>query len=157
MRSIRNVALAAVVLALTVGCNKDKEKDSGGGPGSASLEGTYALESIEKGGQKVTAADLGKLGAKAEDLKVVIKGDKITMHMGDKEDSATIKVDSTKDPKQIDITAKKGDKTETEYGIYKLDGDVLTICTIENAEAKDRPKEFKSGGKIEILTLKKQK
>jgi len=116
------------------------------------LEGTYQLVSMEKGPLKITADDLKKAGG-TELPQVVIKGDQIIAKFGPKEDPATIKVDPTKKPAHIDITSKKDNKID--YGIYKLEGGVLTICAVDEAQPKDRPTEFKASEKAMILVLKK--
>ena len=55
------------------------------------------------------------------------------------------------------MTETKGNgKAETTYGIYKLEGETLTICGEIEGKLEDRPKEFKSGAKNVIMTLKKK-
>ena len=45
------------------------------------------------------------------------------------------------------------------YGIFKVEGDKLTICMIESDKAADRPKEFKTSkeGKAISMILEKKK
>ncbi|MCE9565164.1 MAG: TIGR03067 domain-containing protein [Planctomycetes bacterium] len=90
---------------------------------------------------------------------ITIKGDKIITIKGGKEDAATFKIDSTKTPAEITLTTKKGEKDETVQGIFKVEGDTLTICAAESDKPADRPKEFKTAkdSKTLILTLQKQK
>jgi RNA polymerase sigma factor (sigma-70 family) len=118
---------------------KDEEK----------IVGTWAFLSMEKGGQKeqeenvkeaqlIFASD-GKLTAK------VPKGEKV----------GTYKLEPAKKPKAITITTETG---ATIPGIYKLEGDTLTVCLAEE-QAKDPPTEFASreGTKIVLIVLKREK
>ena len=52
-----------------------------------------------------------------------------------------------------------GGKGETTVGIYKVEGDTLTICMVESDKEADRPKEFKTSkdSKAMILTLQRVK
>jgi len=150
----RSPALAAALFALAALGTPTRADDKA----LKELEGSYSLESLEAGPIKLTAADLAKIGGgKGTEIKIVIKGDQLTSTFGPKTESATIKVDATKKPAQMDITTKKGDKTETDYAIYKLEGGTLTICgTAGGGESKDRPTEFKSTDKTMLMVLKKQ-
>ncbi|HEV3143482.1 MAG TPA: TIGR03067 domain-containing protein [Gemmataceae bacterium] len=61
-------------------------------------------------------------------------------------EKATVKLDSSKSPKQIDLVVLEGpEKGKTVEGIYKLEKDRLVLCMRgpEVAE-KGRPKEFKT-------------
>jgi uncharacterized protein (TIGR03067 family) len=54
-----------------------------------------------------------------------------------------IELDPSRDPKAIDVIPDGGkDRGERVLGIYKLEGDRLTICMA--APGKPRPKEFKA-------------
>jgi uncharacterized protein (TIGR03067 family) len=75
---------------------------------------------------------------------VVFKGEKLTLLYKDKErGTASLKIDPSKNPAQIDTTAEDGPRQGgTSKGIYKFDGDTLTICFV--LDSKDRPTEFAS-------------
>lgn len=75
---------------------------------------------------------------------VVSKGEKLTAYFKDKVlGTATQKLDPGKSPKHVDVTYEDGPiKGTTLKGIYKLEGDTLTICM--GGVGKDRPKEFGS-------------
>jgi uncharacterized protein (TIGR03067 family) len=75
---------------------------------------------------------------------LVFKGEKLTgMYKDKKRWTASVKIDPSKNPARIDTTAEDGPrKGGTSKGIYKFDGDTLTICFV--LDSKDRPTEFAS-------------
>jgi uncharacterized protein (TIGR03067 family) len=146
MRAVFGAAAAALLLV-----------GSGFAADEGKLDGTYVLVGIEAGGEKIPEDFISK--QPEAERTITIKGDKaISMKKG-KEDIATLKIDASKKPGQITITSKKGDKDEVVVGIYKVEGDVLTICAVESEKDSDRPTEFKTSkdSKTMMLTLKKQK
>ena len=67
-------------------------------------------------------------GPAISDGKLTIKGDNYEAKVGDFVIKATIKLDSSKDPKTIDFKYSEGPNPgETSKGIYKLDGDTFTF------------------------------
>jgi uncharacterized protein (TIGR03067 family) len=119
------------------------------------LEGVYLLVGTEREGIVVAEPDLAKLPQ--SERMVRITADKIYMTAA-KEEGASYKIDGLKNPPQIDmLTKNESGKEEKLYGIYRVDGDRLTICAIESDRPTDRPKEFKTaaGDKTMILVLKK--
>jgi len=151
MFAIRRFALCLVAIGASVAVADDKDNEKA----LQSIEGKYVIIGLEKEKQKITEADLKKV-PNQDVLKVEIKGNKIIANFSGKPDEATLTLDASKKPMWLDITSKK-DKPEVDYGIFKLDGDTLTICAAEKGVAKDRPTEFKATGNIMIMTLKKQK
>ena len=85
---------------------------------------------------------------------------KVLMKEGgqDKAEEGSYKVDPKKDPAEIDITPPDG-KGQTIVGIYKIEGDTLTICFNESEKPEDRPKEFVSppGSETMVVTCKRSK
>jgi uncharacterized protein (TIGR03067 family) len=68
-----------------------------------------------------------------------------------------LKLDATKDPKWVDLSAERlGDRTLK--GIYRLDGDKLTICYAYDPDSP-RPTEFKTmpGGITYMYVLERVK
>ena len=90
---------------------------------------------------------------------VVLKDGKYSVSVAAKEvESGTYKTDSSKKPAQIDstITSKGKDEGKTQLGIYKLDGDMMSVA-FGKAGGKDRPKNFEGGEDIEVTVLKRKK
>jgi uncharacterized protein (TIGR03067 family) len=76
---------------------------------------------------------------------------------GEKVLNFTFRIDPAKNPKEIDLTSASdvpGAKGLTLPGIYKLDGDTLTVCRASGPEVK-RPKEFKAGEGVHLSVLKR--
>jgi uncharacterized protein (TIGR03067 family) len=118
-----------------------------GGDAKAELkkfEGTWAIESAQRGGTVMSAAE-------AKMMTFTFTGSKVTQHFGDKVRKGTFKINPGKNPRQIDVTLDK-----TAKGIYAFKGGKLTLCLTESGE---RPTEFKSpeGSKTVILVLKRTK
>ena len=65
------------------------------------------------------------------------------------------KLDASKDPAELDWLMN-GDETKRIRGIYKIDGDTLTVCIEDGFDSK-RPTKFESlkGTKTMIWTLKR--
>ena len=110
------------------------------------LQGDWTLVTVEIKGKVVPAKDATNV------RKVTIKGDQwtITGDGGGKGTGSTLKIDPSKDPKTLDLIFKRGEKEVIRRGIYKLEGDTLTVCSA-NPDA-ERPKDFKSTeGRIEVF------
>src|ERR1043166_2573820 len=104
------------------------------------LQGQWEMVGREYRGKKSTAEELKQLKG-----ILVVEGTKLTGwsdEMGKKANGqeSTIKIDPAPKPKAIDKTIAKGiGKGETMVGIYKLDGDHLTVCLAVGT--KERPTE----------------
>ncbi len=135
------IAGGAMLLVITGGLLAD-EKDL------KELEGTYSVTAIEGSG-----VPAGKDKELAQKMKIVFKGDNLSIVIDSEEKKAKIKADASVQPHTIDITPSDGDeKGKTFLAIYKTEKGELTIAYTPKGE---RPKEFKSEGDVILLKLKK--
>jgi uncharacterized protein (TIGR03067 family) len=74
------------------------------------------------------------------------------------EGSGTYTLDPKKSPAEIDMVPADP-KLATAKGIYKVDGDALTLCFIKGAKDVLRPAKFASpaGSEVALFTLKRAK
>jgi uncharacterized protein (TIGR03067 family) len=149
MRRIPALGLMVSVCALAVGPAPGRAEDK-----KVNLEGTWIIVGMEVGG-KALPEDLVAKSPEAE-RTIKITADKMIATKNGKEDPATYKLDTSKTPHEIDLVGKdsKG-KEEKLSGIFKVDGDKLTLCVAQG----DRPKEFKTTekGQSMIMILQKKK
>jgi uncharacterized protein (TIGR03067 family) len=114
------------------------------------LQGEWVIQSMQQDGHKTPAE-------KIKSVRIVIAGDKLTVH-GDKGMASTIQLDSSKKPHHIDITLSDGpDKGKVWHGIYELHGDGWKLCL--GKPSKDRPTEFvsKENSGTVLMLLKRDK
>lgn len=113
------------------------------------LAGTWNVVSMERAGQKAPEEQL-----KAIDLRIVIQGNKLSAQAGKATSESTFVIDPGKQPRTIDTTDRNN---KLEKGIYRLEGDLLTICTSETGG--ERPTEFatKAGVAQLMFVLKRSK
>src|SRR5262249_4862043 len=84
------------------------------------------------------------------------EGTVVVKQKGKKDQKGTYRLDPTKKPGAIDLV-KEGGKTL--LGLYRLEGDHLTICTYGGDAGKKRPDRFASepGSGLFLLILKREK
>jgi uncharacterized protein (TIGR03067 family) len=133
-------------LVLTVAApDKDAAKKE-----SPSIVGEWDGEKSVRGGMERPIPDGG--------VKVTFTTDgKMLFKEGNKDqETGSYKLDATKSPGEIDITPPKEDGTL--IGIFKIDGDTLTICLADKGSS-DRPTKFESlaGTNVMLVTLKRVK
>ncbi len=113
------------------------------------FQGTWSIASLETMG--VVTDD--------EDIKaatVSFAAGSVTVRFGGKDMALSYKLDPSKKPKQIDIIEPGNGKDQVHQGIYKVEGDTITIC-IAHANGT-RPTEFTTNGSIDkLLVLKRAK
>jgi uncharacterized protein (TIGR03067 family) len=101
----------------------------------AKFAGTWSLVSVEINKQTLIMDPL-------KDAKLVVKGDKYSFTLGKVHLEMTHKVDASKKPRTLDLTITEGaNKGKTLHAIYKLKGDILTICR-HTEPGQARPTEF---------------
>jgi uncharacterized protein (TIGR03067 family) len=126
-------ALVVLTVPLLMAADNDDVKKE-----LKALQGKWKVVSLEAGGNvlpKEAVPDFTfTVGADGKSTGKHPKG----------EYEATVTVDPRKKPKTIDNLHESGDqKGKKQYGIYKLEGDTLTVCiTRPGAAEGDRPKDF---------------
>jgi uncharacterized protein (TIGR03067 family) len=122
---------------LAVGDDK-KDKES--------LQGTWQPVQLISSGKEQPENALN-------DFTVTIKDDRFIFRRGTKVvDEVTLILDSSKDPKTVDVTPVGGPrKDKVHAGIYLIDGDKLKMCWAP--PGKDRPGAFESKADSEVFLL----
>src|ERR687894_1347355 len=108
------------------------------------LQGTWEVTSMEMGGKAIKVFP-GKITVTFTGDRMVMDGP-LAAPEGEKPvpPEFTVKLDPSKNPKAIDTVALTGKfPGKTQRGIYRLEGDELTLC-LPNQEAEGRPTEFES-------------
>jgi uncharacterized protein (TIGR03067 family) len=117
------------------------------------LQGTWILTALTTDGN--ATANVAEW-----DFKLTIKGNKYTVRVrGRTTLEGTIKINPTRKPKVFEETHTTGPKKgQASVGIYKLEGDRLTLCLPETGK-DNRPTEFvsKSGTQHELTVFKRDK
>jgi uncharacterized protein (TIGR03067 family) len=140
-------------------------KPEGSGEGQAVTAKDEAIKKERKemaGTWQSVAYTLDGTKTPEEELKKVtllIDGDGVATLRSDGKTvlASTLQLDPTKTPKTLDVAYPEGDlKGKTAPGIYKIEGDTLTICRV--APGKDRPAEFSSpaGSGLTLMVYKRQ-
>jgi uncharacterized protein (TIGR03067 family) len=141
--SVRVLLLSAAVL-LAAGLTGPRAEDEDPEPprsGLRRIQGDWEMASTEAKG-KTFGAGKGRL---------TVKGDQwILGTLKDKDNPPTIKIDASKSPMTIDLLRAKGKGGPVWRGIFKLEGDTLTLCRT-TAVSDERPTKFETteqGGMI---------
>ncbi len=120
------------------------------------LEGSWKVVALEADGRKTPAKELKGMRWSFKGLEVQIAD------AGEKSaGKSSLKLDSSKTPKQIDLVVSEGpQKGKTMQGIFKFEKDRLVIC-LRGLEAakKGRPKEFmtEADSSLGMITLERVK
>jgi uncharacterized protein (TIGR03067 family) len=145
---MRWFGLACIVIGLIASQPKqDKDKDPAG-----ELEGGWKMVLLFQNGEEVPS-DL------ASNDELLVADNEYRTKLGATVEASTFKIDATKKPKAIDFTYTSGfSKGKTIKGIYKIDGDDLTICRGLGPES-ERPDEFAAptGSELMLVVWKRSK
>ena len=120
-------------------------------PEPAKLYGTWRPASGLLGGQELPMSALHA-------MTLTISEDGYVFETNGLKDAGQVKFDLEVAPRHIDCTGVEGpNRGRTLVGIFKLDGDRLTICY--NLEGNTRPADFKSpeGSQILLLSYDREK
>jgi len=121
------------------------------------LRGTWLTVSLVHNGVMVIGEGAPPLPGPP--TKLVYEGNKWMLKSGDKTiASGTIKIDSTKTPKEIDIMDDSGVvNAKTKLGIYEINGDIYKYCVAQSGQP--RPTEFlsKAGSGYSLTVSKREK
>jgi len=101
------------------------------------LQGSWQVTAQEHGGKRSPAKELASLTLE------VARSRFTTRDGGDvKEDAEVVHLDARATPAAVDLKITAGpDRDKVIKGIWKLDGEELTVCIAE--PGRERPKEFK--------------
>ncbi|SIO19617.1 uncharacterized domain TIGR03067 protein [Singulisphaera sp. GP187] len=114
------------------------------------FQGVWVLVSTETDGQVVASESL-----KGRDVRMIFEDDRVIAKMGEKSLSlGTFKLDPSRTPRWYDRIYSDGTPRR---GIYRLEGDSLTICLA--GLGKDRPPGFgtKQGDGLSLLVYQREK
>ena len=123
---MKTLLLLAVTLMLTTSIAGDDKEES------KALDGTWRPATAEIAGKPMPEQIV-------KSIKLILKDDRYTALVGEQKDEGTVKRDTSKSPRTMDITSTQG---RTMLAIYKLNGDTLTVCY--DLSGKEYPKEFKT-------------
>src|SRR5262249_53126630 len=129
-RWARLLTLLAVALVL---CRAGATQ-AGGKSDQEKFQGDWLIVTAIKGGDAIPPAFL-------KAAKANFKGDKITIEVAGESYFGIAKLDETKKPKEVDLTVEG----QLHLGIYKVEGDDLTVCLA--APKEPRPTKFESPAK----------
>jgi uncharacterized protein (TIGR03067 family) len=147
---MRLTGLVVVAIAVLLGAGQPKKTEAK--RPSDELQGGWSMVLLFVSGDE-TPAEQAKSG------ELVIEDDVYRSKLGATVETSTFKIDATKSPKAIDFTYTSGFlKGKTVKGIYKIDGDDLTICRGLSPETI-RPDEFAApeDSSLLLVTWKRSK
>lgn len=130
------VAWSAPFLALPVFAAEEPAKSSAAEPAKADidlLQGSWRIAELEISGQKNSPT--------GDDARIEFSKDRLKSGKG--AELFVVKLESGTNPKLIDFERIEGSEaTQSLEGIYKLEGDKLTICVSIGEGVRVRPTEF---------------
>jgi len=166
---VHHFTLAVVLVGLAaLGAN-------GADQDASKFEGTWVCVSWEKKHR----LPVGTMFTKGDGYTISAAEDKLFWQMEKvpktapkyKDAKLTVHIDSTKQPKQIDLRGPLADKQEqeakgeidlTHRGIYKFEGDKLVICYGiwfggDKVESSQGPAKFEAGERQELAVFEREK
>jgi uncharacterized protein (TIGR03067 family) len=117
-------------------CATAARPDAGAPGESKAVQGVWAAETAELGGQAMPAEAIKNWRLTLGDGTYVFKG-------AEQPDEGTVKIHPDKKPKEMEITGTNGpNKGKTFLCIYEFSGDKMKVCY--DLSGKSRPTEFKT-------------
>ncbi len=112
----------------------------------AAIQGEWTIESV-----KLDGADINPPGADANFIEFTPE------HIKHGENKIPFKIFADSDPKLIDLrVASDTDNERTLEGIYKVEGDNITMCVFVGEGAKERPDSFEPSAERIIVRLSRK-
>jgi RNA polymerase sigma factor (sigma-70 family) len=120
------------------------------------LQGTWLAATFEEAGVKKEVKKEGE--GKGDEEQIQIEGESFSLwHEGKVEVTGTIKLDPSKNPREIDFQFQEGPrKGKTDLAIYAWDGANLKLCWVRDGDKHPTDFATNPGNKRVLLILKRQ-
>jgi uncharacterized protein (TIGR03067 family) len=126
--------LVVLVTAVAAPVREDKDENA-------------ALDALRGEWVVVSSEEFGKPGELHDGDTLTFDGDRLAHASGDKPLKYYVRLAPREKPAQMDWRPADAAEGRSHRGIYKLDGDRLTVCVVSRFDAddlKDRPTEFRT-------------
>jgi uncharacterized protein (TIGR03067 family) len=140
--SLRWIVALTVLILPAVGVRGQVSPADKAGRDRDRLQGTWVWLEARMAGDLWTAGQTAT-------MSMTFKGDQV-FPSADPADAATFQLDAARLPGTIDFIDKKG---KIDHGIYKFEGEILTICMALADSKKPRPLAFESTRENEALLM----
>ncbi len=135
----RLVCKSIVAIFILSGCSNSTNSQK---PHSEAIHGYWKIVYVEENGNASPAEKFKAMSYRFSENLLEI------MENGETKAEWEYKLDPSNEPKQIDLKGGKG------LGIYKLEGDDLTICAPQDGEGNERPENFGAPEGSDFILMK---